>query len=646
MAGVDLEELVLGHCDESSSQDDQPDDVAFTLRIDRNFESFTEEAQQAILAAVASLLRISRAVTVVRTRAFSVLLTIRLRREEAQRLLQAIKVGALREYGVVDGKIEGLAGTTMPAHQAAMSSPGCRKGALYLPVWKEQRLCAALRAAFPSTNALVELLQERFSFVGVAERFATAGAWTEQFHELLALLDQAGQLGQFLDAVGQVRPTDGTLEQLAWEYPLISDLARRLGEHGLRPDSRVENCYRSICLDGWNGSWHSRTPLDHAWELVEHMVSPASPRSLLLVFVRGLAAIFPECKIALEEWEETAVRRLSERYSVSADDLRAALSPGGHRTTSASAGPFWLSVVVQPGKSAADPFAIKGWLSFPGDEETVALLDEPLEAVEKDLPCRLIDLTAAALGLLSTRYPQVREEQLQIELFLPRSLLCRDADQWETEEALPIGYHHPFVVRWLERWSNPRFKLLVQKRWDRLARAAAAPPVVTSLPADGYAAYWLPYSELPAEHYLDLRESDEVVCVLIGSPLPAGDEVVTPLCRRILEAGVPAVLWLRQPPGAECEALQDTLTPLVNRPLQELPRVVWQQRRHYRPNRPPRSTSPGTSACCTRTQTAFLPTSAAGGNWLPLWAGEANERTVLFGTGGSCLVHLRRGRVT
>ena len=97
-------------------QDDRPGDVGFTLHIDRDFGSFTDDDQDQILSAIKSLLQISRAVTVISKRSGSVFLTIRLSREEAEQLLQAIKSGALREYRVIGCEIEDLPVLDTPHH--------------------------------------------------------------------------------------------------------------------------------------------------------------------------------------------------------------------------------------------------------------------------------------------------------------------------------------------------------------------------------------------------------------------------------------------------------------------------------------------------------------------------------------------------
>jgi DNA-directed RNA polymerase specialized sigma24 family protein len=112
-----------GHAADAAPRDDSTGDVAFTLHIDREFASFSDIDQEEILAALRSLLKISRKVTVVGTRACSVLLTIRLRPSEAEQLLAAITGGALREYGVLSGVIEELALSAPAATSGVVETP-------------------------------------------------------------------------------------------------------------------------------------------------------------------------------------------------------------------------------------------------------------------------------------------------------------------------------------------------------------------------------------------------------------------------------------------------------------------------------------------------------------------------------------------
>jgi DNA-directed RNA polymerase specialized sigma24 family protein len=130
---------------EETGPDDRPGDVGFTLHIDRDFESFSDDDQNQILSAVKSLLKISRSVTVIRRRLGSVFLTIRLRLEEAKQLLAAIQAGALREHGVLGGEIEELgkpASLAGPPPPAARTEPTALTESVRPPEKKTARVSA------------------------------------------------------------------------------------------------------------------------------------------------------------------------------------------------------------------------------------------------------------------------------------------------------------------------------------------------------------------------------------------------------------------------------------------------------------------------------------------------------------------------
>jgi hypothetical protein len=107
---------------------------------------------------------------------------------------------------------------------------------------------------------------------------------------------------------------DGWVTRFSWEYDLIHQLARALRGRGQRIHPRVDDCYRQVCGRMWAEDVRDRgppTPLGYAWRLIENEVSARNPRSLLLLFVRGLRQIFPTRAEFLREWENQALQRLS-----------------------------------------------------------------------------------------------------------------------------------------------------------------------------------------------------------------------------------------------------------------------------------------------------------------------------------------------
>jgi hypothetical protein len=398
-----------------------------------------------------------------------------------------------------------------------------------------------------------------------------------------------------LDAAISFYPGNRNFQRLSLEYSLLANLAGRLKGRGSCQSPEADECYRSICLEGWTGPSRTaapRSPLEYACELIEHTVSPANPRSLLLMFVRRLRQLvdFEDCEADLTAWEEDALTEFAGRDALAREVLCAALPSPACGDEACPAEPFWLSIVVQPGKSGEDRFTVKGWLFDPSPStRMVALLDgETLEATEVDLAGCLATLRNAAFDLLWIREQYLAVEQVHIEVFLPMALLCLEADQWLLPEALagdayPVGFHHPFVVRCLERWGDPGARLAIQARWNHITQAAGPPVVVASLPVPGYAAFLLDCPALSESASLELRRSGRVVCVLFGCPMHPHDEAATRSFGRILQAGVPAAVWLRRPQetapnnnplGALTDLVKDT-------PMQTLHCTVWQERQKF-----------------------------------------------------------------
>jgi hypothetical protein len=138
---------------------------------------------------------------------------------------------------------------------------------------------------------------------------------------------------------------------------------------------------------------------------------------------------------------------------------------------------------------------------------------------------------------------------------------------------------HPVVVRCLERWTKAgeAARIALRGRWRHLEQASGPPTVVQTLPAGTYSAYLLTKRHsLSEQEVYHLGRSAQVVCVLIGSPV---DGARAFFCGRILDSGLPVVVWVRQPPKGRLKDCESTLRNLVQAErLSEFHRAVWEQR--------------------------------------------------------------------
>jgi hypothetical protein len=80
--------------------------MRFTCKIEGDVDTWPEENQRGLLSAIGAILRGGGSVEVVQLDPGSILMTILLAPHEVDVLLEAIRTGKLREYGVVDGWVE------------------------------------------------------------------------------------------------------------------------------------------------------------------------------------------------------------------------------------------------------------------------------------------------------------------------------------------------------------------------------------------------------------------------------------------------------------------------------------------------------------------------------------------------------------
>ena len=77
---------------------------AIEITINRDFDSYTDQEKDRLLAAIKELLEISNDIRVIRKQRGSVKLTLELAPDQAERLLWAVKAGEFDEFGVIDAE--------------------------------------------------------------------------------------------------------------------------------------------------------------------------------------------------------------------------------------------------------------------------------------------------------------------------------------------------------------------------------------------------------------------------------------------------------------------------------------------------------------------------------------------------------------
>ena len=221
----------------------------------------------------------------------------------------------------------------------------------------------------------------------------------------------------------------------------------------------------------------------------------------------------------------------------------------------------WLLVRVDTSEKEPGKYRVWAWLfdrAHP-DGEAVRKGPEP-EVAADGIEGEVIRFRNEAMTLYRG------EGKLPIEVFLPDELYGQCVDQWErrqelTDEPQPLGFDHPVVIRCLRLAKTGSIWPLIRQRWNELVTRGAACTVVEEFPLDNTitsAAYWHALPDSTGALYRDLFKARSVGCVILGSPpQPGQEQKAYQTLSRILEAGVPLVLWA-PPTAAAGRRSQDT----------------------------------------------------------------------------------------
>ena len=379
---------------------------------------------------------------------------------------------------------------------------------------------------------------------------------------------------RFLEAVKERagepdRRAELTQLQFRWlesRYPAsefgerLASLALALGTQADHPRPDIEDDFRACTLGGCSSGLPESLMAPRAYAAVlagrQHGGEPGeSVPSPLLHFAHRLRDRFPECRSALEQWEDDATRSLADYYGVCTTIINTEqFSPV---TQTAQARPpvapevdAWLTVLVRPTRPGGRDYAVRGWLFHPGAPAGVALLGGASPIVrEAGLPACLRELRGGAI--------EVRKGiDFQVELVVPPSLRNLPFGEWPVSDqpgrAGTFGQEHTVVVRCLRRIADRVVLGRLRRHWDHVRRGPDELPLAENLSPGARGVFRVP-ADLPAEE-LRARLADCPGVVGVVFARPAAE------CRRAIdaaiEAGVPLVAWCR--PGCH-----EDPTPLI-----------------------------------------------------------------------------------
>jgi hypothetical protein len=167
---------------------------------------------------------------------------------------------------------------------------------------------------------------------------------------------------------------------------------------------------------------------------------------------------------------------------------------------------------------------------------------------------------------------------------VPRALLVEALDQiappMEFAARPPIGATLPVTVRSVERTRHRDSMRNLGVAWRALKPTiASAWPLDDQLPAaTPGAAVWLNAADAGRNLALRLQKYRVTCAVLAGAPRSAAARDSDDLFSYVLQAAVPAVIWLREPAGADSTAARARVAELLGEAAPALPQRVWQLR--------------------------------------------------------------------
>jgi hypothetical protein len=295
----------------------------------------------------------------------------------------------------------------------------------------------------------------------------------------------------------------------------------------------------------------------------------------LLELVRDVAAhLVPADQATLTAWIGDA----ADALGADAAD-RARLKAGGFAPPEAAASDENY-VLVRVAESGPENWRVQAWL-FSGREPWKMFPDE-WEASRNDFAGIVYELLDRVTAL------ELAHDQTTVAFMVPRALLVEALDQVQPSVEFaprpPIGVTLPVTVRPLDRLKYPTNLRQLGATWPALKAAATSALALDDSvpPGQPGAAVWL----RPADAGPDLMErlhKNRITCaVLAAPPLPQAADPASDLFNCVLQAAVPAVIWLREPAAGDLVTARARVEELLKEAKSALPHRVWQQRQAAR----------------------------------------------------------------
>ena len=292
---------------------------------------------------------------------------------------------------------------------------------------------------------------------------------------------------------------------------------------------------------------------------LEDSVTSAGVTPPIVEFAAVLAdSQAPELRAGLLDWVETVSLRLGTPSPAVATVLP---------TVGASVS--YLIVRVAEDYYTPGRYSLTAWSQRQGQ------LMQVIQARDGDLPLDQVEPAVARLFKTAMATIPGGGDDLVIEFVLPESLLNLPVDQWRTgpeADARPVGIYYPVVVRSLEHRPDPSLRW----RWAEHLPPLRGDAQVGSQDDAGVAPRAI--VRVPSGDLVSRRRDwvEELRSIADGA-VPFLDNADPPHLRAAVRAGVPVLLWSREPGSRPADAR--LLRTLGEGSLRDLPAKVMNLRR-------------------------------------------------------------------
>ncbi|KFA89871.1 effector-associated domain EAD1-containing protein [Archangium violaceum] len=441
---------------------------------------------------------------------------------------------------------------------------------------QREKLVEALTKAFPRPAELEQFTLHKLDFP-LMENIKEAGVRT-MVHELLKYASSQNWLVQLLRQARRVNPGNAELLTLEQDLmPLFStsqlqQLEALVQDSQLNRARLVQLAHQSV-PPGWRpfpefATDQAAAPLTLFSRLIDSLSSAhrqTDGSHPLLKFIAQLASTLSGTDASgtalagtLRDW----LLQNASGMTVPVPGAAPRRLRGLHLFVKCDSG-------LRPSVGPEDPVSVTAWLwSIGMDRKPVS-----------EIPELILECTECPLSKVPERLTQIRKsarvlalleeagQQMSVEVCLRQNLLSMAVDSWRItvgRTPISLGFKHPVVVRSFERLylrDSEDFRDILgewQSKWDQLKMlpgTPAASPLQWIGPED------------TGESLVEKLMQPHVLCVVI--PRSCEQEVL----ERSIDAGAPAMLWLRQD-GVTLEEAKRCLEPLVSGTLTELPTRV------------------------------------------------------------------------